>query len=440
MTVRYIDLFAGIGGFHATASSLGWTCVFASEIDKAAAAVYQNNWGINPLNDITDLANDNVMNIPDHDVLFAGFPCQPFSKSGKQLGMDETRGTLFWNILKIVESKRPSLVVLENVRNISGPQHRHEWEIIIRELRNLHYRVASKPFIVSPHKIRRDAGGRPQIRERVFIVATHIGSKNANLPEFFDIDLEIPQDAQLFDPQIWNLKTDLPLDVKPALTSALRKEEVALLRMWDELVKMLLVEREQAQLPGFPLWTDFWNLTPQSDEFLFPLWKQKYIEKNRKFYEIHKKTIDNWIKRNPEFLDLPPSRRKLEWQAQDAKSIWETVIHLRPSGIRVKKATYVPALVAITQTSIVGSEKRRLTLEETARLQGLPSWFDLGGQPQTAAFKQLGNGVSIGVAYQVLRAVSERDKDLLEKTCPQLLRDLLGAPRSPDPLLESLKD
>jgi DNA (cytosine-5)-methyltransferase 1 len=120
MAFRFIDLFAGIGGFHAALGSMGGECVYASEWDKDAARIYERNWGIKPSGDLTLEANDNKMNIPEHDVLLGGFPCQPFRKSGKQLGMEETRGTLFWNIAKIIEARRPKLVLLENVRNIAG--------------------------------------------------------------------------------------------------------------------------------------------------------------------------------------------------------------------------------------------------------------------------------------------------------------------------------
>jgi DNA (cytosine-5)-methyltransferase 1 len=103
MTVRFIDLFAGIGGFHAAGEAFGWQCVFASEIDKTASRIYEGNWGLSPSGDIKEFTTGRKRNpVPDHDVLFAGFPCQPFSKSGKQLGMKEDRGSLFHDILRIL--------------------------------------------------------------------------------------------------------------------------------------------------------------------------------------------------------------------------------------------------------------------------------------------------------------------------------------------------
>src|SRR5215213_4175372 len=142
----FIDLFAGIGGFHAALSAMGGECVYAVEKDPEAAAVYERNWGIDPLGDIVE-DTEGRMVVPKHDVLAAGFPCQPFSKSGFQRGMDEARGTLFWNILRILEVQRPTVVLLENVRNIYGPRHKHEWHVIVRSLRELGYQVSSRPIV-----------------------------------------------------------------------------------------------------------------------------------------------------------------------------------------------------------------------------------------------------------------------------------------------------
>lgn len=158
----YVDLFAGIGGFHAALSAFGGKCVYAVEIDKAAARVYEQNWGHSPLGDVTKDANDDVMNVPAHDVLAAGFPCQPFSKSGAQRGMDEVRGTLFFYIMKIVQEHHPRLVLLENVRNLAGPRHAHEWQVIIEMLREEGYRVSSTPAVFSPHLLTRETEAGPR--------------------------------------------------------------------------------------------------------------------------------------------------------------------------------------------------------------------------------------------------------------------------------------
>ena len=112
--IRFIDLFAGIGGFRIAFEREGYECVFSSEIDEHACNMYKENFGDDPYCDITKL---DVSTIPDFDVLCAGFPCQAFSISGKQKGFyDDTRGTLFFDICRILENKKPKVFVLENVK------------------------------------------------------------------------------------------------------------------------------------------------------------------------------------------------------------------------------------------------------------------------------------------------------------------------------------
>lgn len=442
MSFKFVDLFAGIGGFHAALGALGGECVYASEWDKDAARIYERNWNFKPDGDITLAANEETMSVPEHDVLVGGFPCQPFSKSGKQKGMEETRGTLFWNIAKIIESRKPSLVLLENVQNIAGPRHLHEWEVIIKTLRDFGYRVSDKPMVVSPHLIRPEFGGRPQVRNRVFIAATKIPKGIPN----FKANVKIPDLTPVmegWDPLGWKLDRDLPLEV---LKSAKDKKQVALtdseirwIDAWNEFVLLMKERLEDKKLPGFPIWTENW--VPINELKIprgTPDWKRNFLQKNSQFYTDNRVVLDKWLKKWNYLEDFPASRRKFEWQAQDAKSLWETIMHFRPSGIRAKKATYVPALVAITQTSIVGKQKRRITTREGARLQGLPDWYDFVDQTDALTYKQLGNGVNVGAVYNVIRAQVVRDMDLLAG-CPSLTRAILGAPANPDFVLESHK-
>ena len=434
MSFTFIDLFAGIGGFHGALSALGGKGVYASEIDKDAVRVYEQNWSLVPDGDITVAANDSTMLVPAHEVLTGGFPCQPFSKSGKQKGMDETRGTLFWNIAKIIEKRKPKLVLLENVRNLAGPRHTHEWEVIIETLRDLGYRVSSTPLVVSPHRIRPEFGGRPQVRERIFIGATYAGenSKEAR---------EEPQQLDLmpittgWNIQDWDLTKHLPLE--PASSKGLEKyaltsTEIRWIDAWNDFVIEILKELDGKPLPGFPIWADEWVTT--KDLVIppgTPDWKANFLQKNAAFYTKHKDSLDAWLIRWDNLNDFPASRRKFEWQAQDAKTLWDCIMHFRPSGIRAKKPTYVPALVAITQTTILGPQRRRISVREGARLQSLPESFNFGNQPDSASYKQLGNGVNMSAVYHVLKALVERDIDLLSKS-PDLVQAIREAPKNPD--------
>jgi DNA (cytosine-5)-methyltransferase 1 len=436
---KFIDLFAGIGGFHAALAAMGGECVYAVEIDKVAAAVYERNWGMNPLGDITEVANDFLVNVPDHDVLCAGFPCQPFSKSGAQKGMDETRGTLYWNILRIIQERKPAIVLLENVRNLAGPRHRHEWQIIIETLRSEGYRVSETPAIFSPHLLPPDLGGRPQVRERVFITATRLPDGNSYEKECDPVASNSPIDG--WDPTTWHLETDLPLE-EDATTKdcGLSEAETLWVDAWDEFVRMMWEEREGRRLPGFPLWADEWVHRKALDHerlAIEPKWKANYLVKNSEFYTEHKRVIDKWTKKWKIYSEVfPASRRKLEWQAQDTPSLWDAVLHFRPSGIRAKAPTYLPALVAITQTSIIGTRKRRISPREAARLQGFPDWFDFGEQAKSATYRQLGNGVSVGAVWHIFRSHVQRDEEILKKSAPGILRCVQASSSSPDQALE----
>ena len=113
--LTFTDLFCGIGGFHVAAARLGMRCVFACDIDAEARRAYRQNFDKEPAGDITEIPPDSV---PDHDVLLAGFPCQPFSIIGAMRGFADHRGTLFFNLVEIIDAKRPAAFVLENVRQL----------------------------------------------------------------------------------------------------------------------------------------------------------------------------------------------------------------------------------------------------------------------------------------------------------------------------------
>ena len=156
----FADLFAGIGGFHYAASELGLQCVFACDIDNAARAQYQHNFDIYPDGDICEIDADAV---PDHDVLFAGFPCQPFSIIGARAGMNDERGTLMFEIVRILKEKLPRVLVLENVRQFSTIQGGSVLERCIEEINHVGY--GCKWTVLNALDF-----GLPQKRERTIIV------------------------------------------------------------------------------------------------------------------------------------------------------------------------------------------------------------------------------------------------------------------------------
>ena len=158
----FADLFCGVGGFHVAAAQHGMECVFASDIDETARMVYEANFGIRPRGDIGSVDVDNV---PYHDVLFAGLPCQPFSIIGQRKGFAEARGNLFLEAARIIAAKRPRAVVIENVKQFRTNRDGKAMRCVLATLEALGYTVDHAVLNALDF-------GLPQKRERVFIVAT----------------------------------------------------------------------------------------------------------------------------------------------------------------------------------------------------------------------------------------------------------------------------
>lgn len=173
MSFTFIDLFAGIGGFHSAARQLGGNCLFASEIDLYAKIAYEKNYGIKPFGDITKIAETDI---PDHDFLFAGFPCQPFSIIGNRLGFDDIRGTLFFEIARILKHKKPNFFILENVKQLSTHNKGKTIKTILDVLSNIGYKTYWKVLNALNF-------GVPQKRERTIIVGFLDQSIEFQFPE-----------------------------------------------------------------------------------------------------------------------------------------------------------------------------------------------------------------------------------------------------------------
>ena len=170
--LRCADLFCGIGGFHIAARNLGLKVVFACDIDNEVRRAYEVNFGLRPEGDIIRLR---VEDIPDHDLVFAGFPCQPFSIIGSKGGFSDPRGKLFFEALRIIKAKRPAGIILENVKQLSTAQKGTVLLRIMEELRGVGYAVDSKVLNAMDF-------GLPQKRERTIIVATQYQFKTFPWP------------------------------------------------------------------------------------------------------------------------------------------------------------------------------------------------------------------------------------------------------------------
>ena len=193
---RFIDLFCGIGGFHyaiknaSKANKSNVECVFSSEIDPFCQESYESNFGIKPSGDITKI---DAKNIPDHDILLAGFPCQPFSIIGDMKGFNDTRGTLFFDIARILFEKKPQAFVLENVKLLVGHNNGKTMRKIIKTLSDLNYNVSFKVLNAIDF-------GLPQKRERVFIV----GFKNNLNFDWPKMNIKMKSLDDILDDQVDN--------------------------------------------------------------------------------------------------------------------------------------------------------------------------------------------------------------------------------------------
>ena len=313
---KYIDLFCGIGGFHQAMKSLGGECVFASDIDEDCRKTYEMNYGITPAGDITKIE---AADIPAHDVLCGGFPCQAFSKAGNRLGFDDpTKGTLFFDICRILEFHKPKYALLENVRNLASHDKGNTWKVIYHKLDELGYNLLPEPVIFSPHYI-----GIPQHRERVYIMCVRkdIGEvspfqfSKKNVPSC-SIDSILQDDNDISNITDYRISSDME----------------NLIDLWNEFIQTIKVEK----LPGFPIWTErLCELNPNEDLSQYPAWKKNFILKNNELYINNREFIDMLLKKakeNPLFFG---AKAKLEWQAGQTNqpNIWNQIFQIRPSGI-----------------------------------------------------------------------------------------------------------
>lgn len=217
---RFIDLFAGIGGFRIALESFEANCVFSSEWDKYAQKVYEKNFGDLPAGDITQISETTI---PPHDILCGGFPCQPFSISGKQKGFEDTRGTLFFDIARILQYHRPQVLFLENVRNFTTHDGGKTLEVVKSTLQELGYSIFYKVLNASYF-------GLPQNRERVYIVGFR--------EDLEILDFKFPKEK------------DIPIKLKDIILS-------------DDETKKYIIERHDIYLkPNIRIKYDIWGNYP----------------------------------------------------------------------------------------------------------------------------------------------------------------------------------
>lgn len=425
--LKFIDLYAGLGGFHLGLSELGMNCVFASEIDQSLRENYQQNFGLECAGDIFEIQPSSI---PDHDILCAGFPCQPFSKAGPQRGLeDEKNGKHIDVITSVLLSKKPNYFLLENVPNLLRQNNSATWRMVMKKLRSAGYDITSK--VLSSEKY-----GSPQKRERLYI----FGSKSDLLT------FEWPEES--------NSKTYVRdiIEERPNSFRSLSQSQNDALDVWQEFMDLFPKDLKK---PSFPIWsqefgsnypihgrspkyafldgdlsghlgsfgiripkTKSWEeakeyLPPyaRGDEAEMPDWKVKFLEQNRGLYAKLEDRLKNWL---PKLKQFHHSYQKFEWNFFDqSRSLEKTIIQFRGSGIRAKSDDFAPTLVSLnkTQVPVIGKYRRFMTLSECARLQGLEKVLEedtFKGNVSSA----LGNAVNVMVVKALGRSILEYDTNL----------------------------
>lgn len=445
--LKFIDLFAGIGGFHYALKELGHECVFASEIQKDLLELYKiNHTDLSSNNIIGDIHKDiSVKNIPNFDILCAGFPCQPFSQAGNRMGLnDPTNGNHFLKILEIIKQHKPAFIFLENVPNLKGHDNGNTWEIIKSSIENEGYLVDEK--ILSP-----DQFGVPQQRKRIYIVGINKLKSNQTQVDYPQIERNLDYNFDEF------------LEKGPIEDVQIKQSTLNQIIHWQSFVKNL--ERKGGNdIPRFPVWSmefgatypfiekatnryklselnktngkfgmpikasskkDLENFLPKyslTEQDIFPKWKRSYIESNRNFYDNHKDWIEDWKK---EIINWKLSHQKFEWNCGTNVdyTLEDKIIQFRPSGIRVKNRDRFPALVlSSTQVPIIfdkykkgGAGFRYITKREAANLQSMPQENFEIMENNVAAYRSFGNAVNVNVVKEVVKSVIGNNKDFVIK-------------------------
>ena len=385
----FIDLFAGVGGFHQALSSLGGKCVFASEIDEECKKTYEKQFNMEVHGDI----NKCIDEIPKFDVLCAGFPCQTFSKAGNQEGFeDKEKGHLFYKIIDIL-NRHPEckFIILENVRNLADNEE--FWKVIQRRLSKCNFYITKNPIILSP-----DQFGIPQNRERVYILGINKKICNREIKRRKWIsyeDLQLRQykriclDGEAFKILNYN---------KGNIEYKISAEERKIIGAWEEF-KRTIIPNEQI---GSPIWLDYFGIAENKYNKKLnrnaPEWKKLFVSRNRELYKNNKTKINKWYRKYKKYL-TKSVYRKFEWNCGSKYySFKNCIIQFRQSGLRIKRADAFPSLVAIVNTPIIWDNYldiyRRISIKEAAKLQSFDSKYKFSSSKQQT-YKQLGNSVNV---------------------------------------------
>ena len=413
----FVDLFCGIGGFHQAMASLGGKCVFACDINQLCRDVYAANYKATGdeliiSDDIKKAARDK--NLPQFDMLCGGFPCQTFSKAGKQNGFKvvenengetDDRGQLFFRIIDILQDHPEcNYVILENVRNLADKEN--DWKVVCDELKKLGFVITEDAIIESPHKF-----GIPQVRERVYI----LGVKE------HAIQSEELRNSKKITREMLNISShykECPKNSIPMLLDAtcdpkyyVPDEIAEVLDIWEEFLQNVKGVKS-------PFWLHKAGLGIYDDEQYksdpvigyqdMPEWKKEMVWKSREMYNNNFEFIDEWVERH-KMTERSLIHQKFEWNAsRDCTTIKQGITQFRQSGVRVKNPDYFPSLVAMNNTPIVWDETakkyRYLSPHEAAKLQSFRDDF-IFNESDPVSYRQLGNSVNVKLVRMFAEAL-----------------------------------
>jgi DNA (cytosine-5-)-methyltransferase len=416
--MRFIDLFAGLGGFHAGLSEKGHQCVFACEIEPDLRELYYFNYGIKPFDDVAQI---DVTKVPQHDVICAGFPCQPFSLAGKKRGAECPKsGRLIDHVVRIVKFHHPKFILLENVPNIISIAEGTFWQYLQDSFDQCGYCLYHK--IISPTDL-----GIPQNRKRVFIVAIRqdldmgyfnwpmtTGLGDISLTKF----LKHCNNARCLEPAkihilahwqrlLSKLKLEklasvsivapefgatYPIDFSTMSLDEIRQyrgaygQDMASCKSWAEVLeKMPSYTRKSKKVAN---------------------WILKSVIFSRKLYNSKTEICTRWAER----LDKNNnSWQILEWRGlPSCLDIYSHLVQFRASGIRVLRSNVAPSLISMTPTQIpiIPSENRYMSVQEAAHLQNLHHLNRLP-ESQIKAFRALGNAVNAKIVGDIIDSINK---------------------------------
>lgn len=417
--MKFIDLFSGLGGFHVGLKNNGHECVFSCEIDADLRELYQINHGILPHDDIRTI-NENT--IPEHEILCAGFPCQPFSLAGKRKGAEcPESGKLIDHVLRIAKHHQPKFVLLENVPNVLTIADGEFWHYLRTSFEDIGYKIDCK--IISPVDL-----GIPQNRKRVFILGIRkdidgstFSWPNASTDEIKNIPLSDILDNSLEHKKLEDGKQELlkhwqdllnNLELKSLGSISIVAPEFGA-DYPEDFSKLSLIEMKNykgaygASLKGCRTWSDVLELMPSyvKKNRKIPGWIIKSTEFSRELYRANETLCNQW---STKLNKVNNSWQILEWRGRRTELLLKNhIVQFRASGIRIMNSKVAPSLIAMTPTQIpvIPSESRYISKHEAAKLQHLHLLNKLPSKNQ-AAFKALGNAVNAKIIELIGKRIS----------------------------------